>query len=43
MSEKWKSGLRTTAFITALVVPGGCLALFAYALVRKVRASGRPT
>jgi len=37
VSKKWKVGLRNAAILTALVLPGGCLALLAVALVKRVR------
>lgn len=35
VSKKWKAGLRGAAILTALVLPGGCLALLAVALVKR--------
>jgi len=35
VNSKWKPGLRTAAILTALVVPGGLVALLAVALVRR--------
>jgi len=37
VSKKWKVGLRNAAILTALVLPGGCIALLAVALVKRVR------
>lgn len=37
MSARWKKNLRNAAIVTALIVPGGCIALLAVALVKKVR------
>jgi len=37
VKPQWKTGLRNAAFITALVVPGGFVALLAVALVKRVQ------
>ncbi len=37
VKQNWTPNLRAAAILTALVLPGGCIALLAVALVKKLR------
>lgn len=42
MQGQWKTRTRNLAIIAALLLPGGCIALLAVALIKRMRTGSAP-